>query len=336
MQLQYLAGLLFLSTHPATPLNFNFPSFPNGISNISLDEQAFIGDQFIQLTSSGAADDSKSRNLGRATYYKPFLLRQRATGKLADFTTNFTFVIDLQGKHKHANGLTFFLAPFTYNRKQGMDRRRMDLPYPPYVEVEFDIYQNNQSDINDPVGKHVGIDINSVMSKITMPWNGSIVDGKINSARVNYDSTAKNLSVAFTSYVNGIHVMRYLDYSINVNDYLRDRMPKSSLDCHLFKEKNILSWEVRYKIAQGLASGLLYLHQEWEQCVLHRDIKSSNLMLDSNFNAKLGDFGLARLVDHGKEPKTTALAGTMGYMAPEYIITGKASKESDVYSFGNK
>ncbi|KAM2146174.1 hypothetical protein FF2_046690 [Malus domestica] len=100
----------------------------------------------------------------------------------------------------------------------------MDLPYPPYVEVEFDIYQNNQSDINDPVGEHVGIDINSVMSKITMPWNGSIVDGKINSARVNYDSTAKNLSVAFTSYVNGIQVMRYLDYSVNVNDYLRDRV----------------------------------------------------------------------------------------------------------------
>lgn len=78
------------------------------------------------------------------------------------------------------------------------------------MEVEFDIYQNNQSDINNPVGEHAGIDINSVMSKITMPWNGSIVDGKINSARVNYDSTAKNLSVAFTSYVNGIQVMRYL------------------------------------------------------------------------------------------------------------------------------
>ncbi|KAL7227548.1 hypothetical protein ACSBR1_022411 [Camellia fascicularis] len=60
----------------------------------------------------------------------------------------------------------------------------------------------------------------------------------------------------------------------------------------------------------------------------------SNIMLDSNFNAKLGDFGLARLVDHRKESKTTVLAGTMGYMAPECVMTGKASKESDVYSFG--
>lgn len=68
--------------------------------------------------------------------------------------------------------------------------------------------------------------------------------------------------------------------------------------------------------------------------MLHRDIKSSNVMLDANFTAKLGDFGLARLVDHGKQSKTTTLVGTMGYMAPEYVTTGKASKEFDVYSFG--
>ena len=91
---------------------------------------------------------------------------------------------------------------------------------------------------------------------------------------------------------------------------------------------------MRYNIAWGLASALLYLHEEWEQCVLHGDIKSSNVMLDSNFNAKLGDFGLARLVDHEKGSQTTTLAGTMGYMAPEYVILGRASKESDIYSFG--
>ncbi|XP_019233767.1 PREDICTED: L-type lectin-domain containing receptor kinase IX.1-like [Nicotiana attenuata] len=111
-------------------------------------------------------------------------------------------------------------------------------------------------------------------------------------------------------------------------------MPNGSLDFHLFKGKSHLTWPIRYKIAQGLASALLYLHEEWEQCVVHRDIKSSNIMLDSNFNAKLGDFGLARLVDHEKGSQTTVLAGTMGYMAPECATTGKASKETDVYSFG--
>ncbi|KAF3948266.1 hypothetical protein CMV_025717 [Castanea mollissima] len=111
-------------------------------------------------------------------------------------------------------------------------------------------------------------------------------------------------------------------------------MPYGSLDSHLFGAKIMLTWPVRYKIAQGLASALLYLHEEWEQCVVHRDIKSSNIMLDSNFNAKLGDFGLARLVDHELGLQTTVLAGTMGYLAPECFTTGTASKESDIYSFG--
>ncbi|KAL4637797.1 hypothetical protein ACB092_03G102100, partial [Castanea dentata] len=111
-------------------------------------------------------------------------------------------------------------------------------------------------------------------------------------------------------------------------------MPNGSLDSHLFGAKIMLKWPVRYKIAQGLTSAILYLHEEWEQCVVHRDIKSSNIMLDSNFNAELGDFGLARLVDHELGLQTTVLAGTMGYLAPECFTTGTSSKESDVYSFG--
>ncbi|KAL4581036.1 hypothetical protein LXL04_017242 [Taraxacum kok-saghyz] len=111
-------------------------------------------------------------------------------------------------------------------------------------------------------------------------------------------------------------------------------MENGSLDLHLFAGNNLLTWGTRYKIAHGLASALLYLHEEWEQCVLHRDIKSSNVMLDSNFNAKLGDFGLAKLVDHEKGSQTTLLAGTLGYLAPECVVTGKATRESDVFSFG--
>ncbi|CAN1317041.1 L-type lectin-domain containing receptor kinase IX.1 [Linum perenne] len=103
-------------------------------------------------------------------------------------------------------------------------------------------------------------------------------------------------------------------------------MPNGSLDTHLFgSELCPIPWPKRYRIAMGLASALLYLHEEWEQCVVHRDIKAANIMLDSNFNAKLGDFGLARLVDHDLRTKTTKLA---------YISTGRASKDSDVFSFG--
>ncbi|XP_024318783.1 L-type lectin-domain containing receptor kinase IX.1 isoform X3 [Brachypodium distachyon] len=113
-----------------------------------------------------------------------------------------------------------------------------------------------------------------------------------------------------------------------------DLMPNGSLDTHLYSSDNILSWPIRHEIVLGLGSALLYLHQDWEQCVLHRDIKPSNIMLDAFFNAKLGDFGLARLVDHGRGPYTTGLAGTMGYMDPECMVTGRTSVESDVYSFG--
>ncbi|XWS45046.1 hypothetical protein CRYUN_Cryun15aG0102900 [Craigia yunnanensis] len=110
--------------------------------------------------------------------------------------------------------------------------------------------------------------------------------------------------------------------------------PNGSLDSHLFGQRIPLAWPVRYRISLGLASALFYLHEECEQCVVHRDIKSSNVMLDSCFSVKLGDFGLARLTSHGLGPKTTGLAGTLGYLAPEYISTGRASKESDVFSFG--
>ncbi|GLT35341.1 hypothetical protein SLA2020_098050 [Shorea laevis] len=111
-------------------------------------------------------------------------------------------------------------------------------------------------------------------------------------------------------------------------------MSNGSLDSHLFGKRSPFPWHIRYKITLGLASAILYLHEEWEQCVVHRDIKSSNIMLDSSFNVKLGDFGLAKLMDHELGQITTGLAGTFGYLAPEYISTRKASKESDVFSFG--
>ncbi|KAK9910353.1 hypothetical protein M0R45_034319 [Rubus argutus] len=87
-------------------------------------------------------------------------------------------------------------------------------------------------------------------------------------------------------------------------------------------------------IALGLASALHYLHEDAEQCILHRDIKSANVLLDNDFSTKLGDFGIAKLVDPHLKTRTTGVAGTFGYMAPEYAYQGRASKESDMFSFG--
>ncbi|KAK3136515.1 hypothetical protein QOZ80_5BG0437590 [Eleusine coracana subsp. coracana] len=111
-------------------------------------------------------------------------------------------------------------------------------------------------------------------------------------------------------------------------------MPTGSLDAHIHDQNNIMSWQLRYEIVLGIGSALLYLHQDSEQCILHRDIKPSNIMLDASFVAKLGDFGLARLIDRDRQSYTTAQAGTMWYMDPECMFSGTASTSSDVYSFG--
>ncbi|XP_057461976.1 lectin-domain containing receptor kinase VI.3-like [Actinidia eriantha] len=115
-----------------------------------------------------------------------------------------------------------------------------------------------------------------------------------------------------------------------------DYIPNGSLDSLLFKPQNghVLSWEQRYNILKGIAAGLLYLHEEWTQVVIHRDIKSSNVLIDSDMNGRLGDFGLARLYDHKENSHTTHVVGTIGYIAPELAQTGKASTSSDVFAYG--
>ncbi|XP_062005328.1 L-type lectin-domain containing receptor kinase S.4-like [Rosa rugosa] len=114
-----------------------------------------------------------------------------------------------------------------------------------------------------------------------------------------------------------------------------DYMQNGSLDAYLFDEpKWVLSWEQRFGIIKGIASALHYLHEGFEQVVVHRDVKASNVLLDSEMNGRLGDFGLARLHEHGSNSNTTRVVGTLGYLAPEMPRTGKASTGSDVYAFG--
>ncbi|XP_031280292.1 probable L-type lectin-domain containing receptor kinase VII.2 [Pistacia vera] len=113
-------------------------------------------------------------------------------------------------------------------------------------------------------------------------------------------------------------------------------MENGSLDKRIFDcgESLTLSWEERIKVLKDVASGIFYLHEGWESQVLHRDIKASNVLLDKYMNARLGDFGLARMHHRGQLATTTQVIGTAGYMAPEVVRTGRASTQTDVFSFG--
>ncbi|KAF7093419.1 hypothetical protein CFC21_095833 [Triticum aestivum] len=116
-----------------------------------------------------------------------------------------------------------------------------------------------------------------------------------------------------------------------------DHMPNGSLDKYLHDPmpgKATLEWPRRLHIIRGVASGLSYLHEGWEQIVIHRDVKASNVLLDAEMNGRLGDLGLARLYDHGSDAQTTHVVGTMGYLAPELGHTGKATPSTDVFAFG--
>ncbi|KAG6553396.1 hypothetical protein Mapa_005131 [Marchantia paleacea] len=117
-----------------------------------------------------------------------------------------------------------------------------------------------------------------------------------------------------------------------------DFMPNGSLDKFLFEplDETLLSWSNRRKIALGMAKGLCYLHNDTIPSIIHRDIKPSNILLDENLNAKVADFGLARLNEAGGNQYMTAGrgGGTPGYVAPEYALYGQLTEKSDVYSYG--
>ncbi|KAL1814487.1 hypothetical protein DCAR_0518641 [Daucus carota subsp. sativus] len=143
--------------------------------------------------------------------------------------------------------------------------------------------------------------------------------------------------LACLSKINHQNVIALLGYCIHGDTRLLvyEMMHNGSLESQLHgpSRGSALTWPLRMRVALDVARGLEYLHERCNPPVIHRDIKSSNILLDSNFNAKLSDFGLA--VANGiQNNKSIKLSGTLGYVAPEYLVDGKLTDKSDVYAFG--
>nr|XP_016441111.1 PREDICTED: receptor-like kinase TMK3 [Nicotiana tabacum] len=146
--------------------------------------------------------------------------------------------------------------------------------------------------------------------------------------------------IAVLSKVRHRHLVSLLGYSIEGNERLLvyEYMSKGALSRHLFRWKSLnlepLSWVKRLNIALDVARGMEYLHNLAHQSFIHRDLKSSNILLDDGFRAKVSDFGLVKLAPDKERSVATRLAGTFGYLAPEYAVTGKVTTKIDVFSFG--
>ncbi|KAL0346974.1 UNVERIFIED_CONTAM: Receptor protein kinase TMK1 [Sesamum calycinum] len=146
--------------------------------------------------------------------------------------------------------------------------------------------------------------------------------------------------IAVLSKVRHRHLVSLLGYSIAGNERILvyECLSQGALSKHLFHWKKLqlepLSWKRRLNIALDVARGMEYLHALAHQSFIHRDLKSSNILLGDDFRAKVSDFGLVKLAPDGEKSVVTRLAGTFGYLAPEYAVTGKITTKADVFSFG--
>ncbi|XP_021720965.1 probable leucine-rich repeat receptor-like protein kinase At5g49770 [Chenopodium quinoa] len=174
-------------------------------------------------------------------------------------------------------------------------------------------------------------------------YRGMLVDGQLVAVkRANHESrhggNQFRAEIELLTRVHHTNLVRLLGFCIEKGELILvyEYVPNGNLKESLSGKSGVrLDWKRRIKVALGTARGLSYLHQLANPPIVHRDIKSNNILLDENLNAKVSDFGLSKpLIDVGKSHITTEVKGTMGYLDPEYYYTQKLNEKSDVYSFG--
>nr|XP_025881681.1 probable LRR receptor-like serine/threonine-protein kinase At1g56130 isoform X2 [Oryza sativa Japonica Group] len=173
-------------------------------------------------------------------------------------------------------------------------------------------------------------------------YKGKLPDGKVVAVKQLSESSHQGKSqfvteVATISAVQHRNLVKLHGCCIDSKSPLLvyEYLENGSLDQALFRDTGLkLDWTKRFEIILGIARGLTYLHEESSVRIVHRDIKASNVLLDTDLTPKISDFGLAKLYDEKKTHISTAIAGTFGYLAPEYAMRGRLTEKADVFAFG--
>nr|VDD31020.1 unnamed protein product [Brassica oleracea] len=186
-------------------------------------------------------------------------------------------------------------------------------------------------------------------NKVGQGGFGEVYKGKLpNGAEVAVKRLSRNSGQGTQEFRNEVVVLaklqhrnlvRLLGFCVEGDEQILvyEFVPNKSLDYFLFDpiKRRQLDWTRRYNVIRGVARGILYLHQDSRLTIIHRDLKASNILLDNDMNPKIADFGMARIFGMEQtRANTSKIAGTFGYMAPEYAMHGRFSMKSDVYSFG--
>ncbi|KAM3279637.1 hypothetical protein ACQJBY_046794 [Aegilops geniculata] len=277
--------------------------------------------------------------------------------KGSSLTRKLTIMSSVLGSVTAAGGMAAVVACYLNSRyrrwQKDLDQLAKSMERLPGVPLKIDFADINKATRNFHEDMKLGGGGFGTVYRCTLPAAASKMERPMDVAIKKFTGDVQNRRyddfLAEVSIINRLrhkNIVPLIGWSYNkgVPLLVFEFMTNGSLDQHLFhkggsgtRQRNtdgaIRQWATRYEIIRGIATSLHYVHHEYEPMVLHRDIKASNIMLDSSFQARLGDFGLACTVAVDRN-SVTGVGGTWGYIAPEYPVCRKATRQTDIYALG--